>query len=300
MKVQDRLLAILIVIIWGVNFTVIKFGVDGIPPLLLVALRFAFAAFPALLFIRRPQAPLRHIVAYGLTVGVGQFACLFCAIHIGMPAGAASVILQAQAFFTIFLAALFFHERIHGRQIVGLTMAAAGLAFISGQFDSQAAVIPLDSLVLTLGGALCWGLSNIVVRQASTAAAAEGKHLDVLSLVVWSSLVPPLPMLALSAWLEGPDAMASAILHIQPITIFSICYLSFLATIVGYGLWSKLLAKYEAHKIAPLSLLVPVFGLLTARFVLGESLSLWQWLGVIVVILGLVVTNMPIHRPKGA
>lgn len=293
MKLRDIVLALFIIIVWGVNFTVIKFGVDGIPPLLLVALRFTFAAFPALLFIKRPALNWKYVVAYGLTVGVGQFACLFYAIFIGMPAGVASVVLQAQAFFTIFLAALWCHEQIRVKQIAGLILAFIGLLCISGKvLGSQAGNIPFDAFMITVLGAFFWASSNIVVQKASAHAAMEGQKLDVLSLVVWSSLVPPLPMLAMSLWLETPAVIVPALLQISARTIFSICYLSFLATLFGYGMWSKLLAKYPAQTIAPLSLLIPIVGIITAWFVLGETLSLWQWGGSALIIGGLVISNL--------
>lgn len=293
MKLRDTILALFIIIVWGVNFTVIKFGVDGIPPLLLVALRFTFAAFPALLFIKRPDLNWKYVVAYGLTVGVGQFACLFYAIFIGMPAGVASVVLQAQAFFTIFLAALCCHERIRAKQITGLILAFAGLLCISGKLlGSQVGNIPFDAFLITVLGAFFWAASNIFVQKASAHAAAAGQKLDVLSLVVWSSLVPPLPMLVMSVWLETPAVIVPALLQISGRTIFSICYLSFVATLFGYGMWSKLLAKYPAQTIAPLSLLIPIVGIITAWLVLGETLSFWQWGGSAMIIAGLVISNL--------
>lgn len=297
MKLRDTVLALFIIIVWGVNFTVIKFGVDGIPPLLLVALRFTFAAFPALVFIKPPHINWKYVVAYGLTVGVGQFACLFYAIFIGMPAGVASVVLQSQAFFTIFLAAICCHEHIQAKQIAGLILAFIGLVCISGKFiGGDVASIPFDAFLITILGAFFWASSNIVVQKASAKAATDGQKLDVLSLVVWSSLVPPLPMLAMSVWLETPAVIVPALVQISGLTIFSICYLAFIATLFGYGMWSKLLSKYPAQKIAPLSLLIPIVGIITAWLILGETLSLWQWAGSALIIAGLVLSNLHFSR----
>lgn len=299
MKLRDTILALFIIIVWGVNFTVIKFGVDGIPPLLLVALRFTFAAFPALLFIKPPQIPWQYVAAYGLTVGVGQFACLFYAIFIGMPAGVASVVLQAQAFFTIFLAALCCGERIKPKQFVGLALAFFGLICISGKLvGSDVSAIPFNAFLITICGAFFWASSNIVVQKAAVRAITDKKKLDVLSLVVWSSLVPPIPMLIMSVWLETPAVIVPALLHISGLTIFSIAYLSFVATLFGYGMWSKLLAKYPAQKIAPLSLLIPIVGIITAWLILGEKLNFWQWSGSALIIIGLMVSNLNVSRRK--
>lgn len=242
--------------------------------------------------MKRPNVSLPWLLVYGLTVGVGQFSCLFYAIHIGMPAGVASVVLQAQAFFTIIFTAILFKETVKLSQIIGLVVAAVGLVFISGAIGmANSTSIPLGAFLLTLLGAAFWGLSNIVVRKMSMIASAEYKPLNMLSLVVWSSLIPPIPMLLASFYLEKEQLARLTIESISGSAIFSVLYLAFLATIMGYGLWSMLLAKYSAHKIAPLSLLVPVVGLLTAQFVLGETLALIQWFGGIIIIVGLLIAN---------
>lgn len=292
MKTRDLILAIIIVTIWGVNFTVIKLGLGGVPPILLVALRYTLAALPAIFFIKKPQTSWKMIAAYGTTVGIGQFSCLFCAIKMGMPAGVSSVVLQAQAFFTIVFAAILFKEKIKTSQVVGLCVAASGLVFISGAIGSpQTIQVPFGALLLTLLAAVFWGLSNIIARKASEEALEEGRKLNMLSLVVWSSLIPPLPMLAGSMIVDKPVQIWLTLTNLSAVSIFSTLYLSLLSTVLAYGRWGTLLAKYPAGKVAPLSLLVPVAGLITARLVLKEELMMMQWVGVGVIILGLLLSN---------
>ena len=124
---KDGLLALLVVVVWGLNFVVIKLGLHNMPPLMLAGLRFMLVAFPALLFVARPVIPLRLLLGYGLTISFGQFAFLFCAIGLGMPAGLASLVLQAQAFFTIILGAFVFGERLQGKQLAGIALAIFGV-----------------------------------------------------------------------------------------------------------------------------------------------------------------------------
>ncbi|MDF1493180.1 EamA family transporter [Caproiciproducens sp. CPB-2] len=299
MKPRDKFLALLVVVLWGINFTVIKFGVSSLPPMLLVALRYIFAAVPAVFFVKRPDISWKYLVAYGLTVGVGQFSCLFYAEHIGMPAGVASVMLQSQALFTILLAGVFFRERIRANQAVGLFVAAIGLVLISGGICvGGVSTIPSSALALTLLAAFFWGISNIVVRRASDEAHRQGKNLNMFSLVVWSSLVPPLPMLAAAFLADSPTKIWQALYTITPFTVFSILYLSLLATLFGYGVWSSLLSRYPAGKVAPLSLLVPVFGLITAWALLKEQLSAAQWVGCAIAILGLILSNHISRKEK--
>ncbi|TYO92322.1 EamA family transporter [Desulfallas thermosapovorans] len=301
MNRRDLTLALLVVTIWGANFTVIKLGLDSIPPMLLVALRYTFAALPAILFVKRPAIGWRYIVVYGMTVGVGQFACLFYAMNIGMPASIASVILQSQAYFTFLFAAIFLKESIKPSQMVGLVLAGFGLWFIGGNVGSERAApsIPFGPFLLTLLGAAFWGLSNIVVRYVDKQSVSHGQKLDMLSLVVWSSLIPPLPLFAFAILLDTPKTLLYAIVNLNAISVFAVLYLAFCATLFGFYTWSTLLAKYPAGKVAQMSLLVPIAGLVTAQIVLGEQLSKMQWLGCMIIFIGLVTSNFGgilIHR----
>ncbi|CAM2144883.1 MULTISPECIES: EamA family transporter [Paraburkholderia] len=285
MSPKDLLLALVVVIAWGVNFVVIKVGLHGVPPLLLGALRFMLAAFPAVLFVKRPKLPLRWLLAYGATISFGQFAFLFTAMYVGMPAGLASVVLQAQAFFTLVFAAVFLGERFRAQNVIGLLIAAGGLALIGLQSTAAAGVgvqtMTAAGFILTLCAACMWALGNIVTKKV-------GK-VDLVGLVVWASLIPPLPFLVLSYFMEGPQRIETALEGIGMTSIGAIVYLAFIATILGYSLWSRLLAKYPASQVAPFSLLVPIVGLAAAALLLGERLSAAQIGGAALVMAGLGV-----------
>lgn len=278
MSPRDLLLALIVVIAWGVNFVVIKVGLHGVPPMLLGALRFMLAAFPAIFFVKRPQLPWRWLLAYGVTISLGQFAFLFSAMYVGMPAGLASLVLQAQAFFTLIFAAFFLHERFRLPNVAGLLIAAAGLAVIGMQGGHA---MTLAGFLLTLCAACSWALGNIVTKKV-------GK-VDLVGLVVWGSLIPPLPFLALSYALEGSQRIAAALSGISAMSIFAIVYLAFIATLIGYGLWSRLLSRYPASQVAPFSLLVPIVGLASASLFLDERLSGAQIAGAVLVMAGLSV-----------
>ncbi|WP_341303532.1 EamA family transporter [Pseudomonas sp. TMP25] len=278
MQPKDLLLALVVIIVWGMNFVVIRIGLDGMPPMLLGALRFLLAAFPAVLFIKRPQIPLRWILAYGLTISLGQFAFLFSAMTIGMPAGLASLVLQSQAFFTLLFAVMLLGERFRLINLVGLLVAAGGLLLIGAQGDG---LMTVAGFVLTLCAAAMWAMGNIVTRKL-------GK-VNLIGLVVWGSLVPPLPFFALSWFLEGPEAIESALRCFNFNSMLVLVYLAFGATILGYGLWSRLLSRYPASQVAPFSLLVPVVGISSAALLLDEHLSNLQLLGALIVMLGLLL-----------
>ena len=300
MKKRDFLLGLLVAIVWGANFTVIKLGLAGVPAILLVALRFTLAAVPAVFFVKRPSIHWKYVAAYGATVGIGQFACLFYSIEIGMPAGVASVVLQSQVFFTLLFATFMLKESFKKYQLAGLVVAGAGLCVIASNAGGNGllAITPA-AFLLTLLAAAFWGMSNIVVAKASKQAASEGKKLDMISLVIWSSLVPPIPLLGLSMLLDTPQAIWGSIVHMNLQSVLSILYLAVFATLFGYGIWSLLLSRYPTGKVAPLSLLVPVTGLIVARIVLDERLSALQWVGGAIIIAGLVIANFgmaPVKR----
>jgi len=281
---KDGLLALLVVVVWGLNFVVIKVGLHNMPPLMLAGLRFLLVAFPALFFVARPKIPFRLLLGYGLTISFGQFAFLFCAINFGMPAGLASLVLQAQAFFTIILGALVFGERLQGKQLVGIALAVVGVLVLA-EASLNGQHVALLGFLLTLAAAFCWASGNIFnkkIMQLETRPA-------VMSLVVWSALIPIVPFMVASYLLDGPTVMLHSLVTLDLTTILSLIYLAFVATIVGYGIWGALLGRYETWRVAPLSLLVPVVGIASAALLLDEKLGALQLVGALLVMAGLYI-----------
>ena len=292
---KDGLLALLVVVVWGLNFVVIKLGLHNIPPLMLAGLRFMLVAFPAIFFVARPKIPFKLLLGYGLTISFGQFAFLFCAIKFGMPAGLASLVLQAQAFFTIILGAFVFGERLQGKQLAGITLAVFGvLVLIEASLNGQD--VALLGFMLTLAAGLSWACGNIFNKLIMQHAARP----QVMSLVVWSALIPVIPFLAASFILDGPDVMLRSLVDIDLTTILSLIYLAFVATIVGYGIWGSLLGRYETWRVAPLSLLVPVVGLASAALLLDETLSALQLLGAVLIMAGLYINVFGLRVRRAA
>ncbi|MGY6029496.1 O-acetylserine/cysteine exporter [Phytobacter sp. AG2a] len=281
---KDGLLALLVVVVWGLNFVVIKIGLHNMPPLLLAGLRFVLVAFPALLFVARPKVPLTLLLGYGLTISFGQFAFLFTAIKFGMPAGLASLVLQAQAFFTIVLGVGVFGERLQAKQVAGITLAIIGvLVLIESSLNGQH--VPLLGFLLTLSGAFCWACGNIFNKKIMQHTSRPA----VMSLVVWSALIPIIPFMVASLIFDGPALMLQSLVSIDLTTILSLVYLSLFATIIGYGIWGALMGRYETWRVAPLSLLVPVVGLASAALLLGESMTLLQLAGAVLIMAGLYI-----------
>ena len=275
--------ALAITAIWGFNFVVIKVGTDGVPPLLLAALRFTLLTVPAVFFVKRPQAPLSLIASYGLFLGVGEFGLLFTAIKLGAPAGLSSLILQSQAFFTAVLAGLFLGERFSSRSALGMLIAASGLALIGWQGDHPGAwgghfILALSML---LGADFMWAVAKILSKRIC--------RVGPLNLLVWSSLFSPIPLLALSFVYEGPSAMVAAITSLSWLSIGALAYLVVLSTLVGYGGWNHLIVEHGAARVAPYSMLVPIFGMISGAAVLRETFNRYHAWGAGLVLIGLGV-----------
>lgn len=285
MSLKDNLLGLIIICIWGFNFVVIAWGVQDIPPLLLGAARFLMIAAIGSLFVKKPDIPWRWMALYAFTLCFGQFAFLFSALAYGMPAGLASLVLQSQALFTLLFGALLLKETVRLYQLLAVGLAFIGLwqIAVAGQETDMTAI----GFAFTIAGAIAWALGNIVNRVINN----KGYKAN-LGLVVWSSWVAFIPFLLSGWYLEGTQAVIDSVMFINQKSLFVIAYLAFAASIVGYSLWSHLLAKYPAGQVAPLTLAVPVVGLVCAQWFLGEEIESSQIAGMVLVMIGLVINTL--------
>ena len=295
MRPRHVAVAVMIAAIWGVNFVAIDIGLGSLPPLFFAALRFVAAAFPAILFVRRPAIPWRWFALVGVPLGVGQFGLLFTGMHIGMPAGLSSLVLQSQALFTPIFAAFMLRERPRRAQLAGIVVAFAGIAVIGLSLGQGS---PLFAFTLCIVAAGMWGLANIGMRKAQPP--------DAFAFMVWLSLVPPLPLLALSMIIEGPRADLHAITHISAGGLGALAYVAYLSTLVGFGAWGWLLRRYDAGQVAMYSLLVPPFGMSSAALFLGERITLADVLAALLIVGGVALGSIrrrtvvaPVVIPSG-
>jgi O-acetylserine/cysteine efflux transporter len=281
---RDLALILVVVALWGFSFVPIKVGLNDVPPFALAAMRFCFAAIPLVFFVRRPRMPAGVVIAYGLAIGVFQFGLLFLGMQLGMPAGLSSIVIQVQVFFTIGLGIAFLGDRLHGENIVGAAIAAVGVAVLAVYKIRGGATSTLIGLLLVIVAAFAWAIGNIVAKRAA------GEHeADMFALVVWSSLVPPLPLAAASYAFEGGPAVLRAVLSASALTWGCALFLAYVATLFGFASWARLLHRYPTALVSPFALLIPVSGLASGALFLGESLAPLQARGGGLVLAGLVV-----------
>jgi O-acetylserine/cysteine efflux transporter len=280
---RDSLLAALVATIWGFNFVVIDWGMDGqgdnsVPPLLFAAIRFTVVVLPAVFFVARPDAPWRVVAAVGLFMSLGQFGFLYVSMDAGMPPGLAALVLQAQVIFTVLIAAGVLRELPTPAQVVGVVLGSVGLAVVAVGRGGQVTTV---ALALCLLGALSWGIGNVVSR----ASGVKGG----LSLTVWSAVVVPVPLLALSLAVDGPAVVGDALASFSWQAAVSTLYTAGLASLVGYGVFNTLLSRNPSASVVPWVLLAPVVAMASAWLLLDQQPNAAELAGGGLLIVGVLV-----------
>ncbi|WP_210649856.1 EamA family transporter [Nocardioides sp. SYSU D00065] len=285
MSRRDSLLAALVASVWGFNFVVIDWGMGDVPPLVFCTVRFVAVALPAVFLVRRPDVPWGTLAAVGAFMSLGQFGFLYVAMASGLPPGLAALVLQAQVVFTIVIAAGVLRERPTRAQVVGVSLGALGLLVVA---LGRGGHVPLSALLLCLLGALSWGVGNVVSR----AAAVPGG----LGLTVWSAVVVPVPMLALSLVVDGPAAVAGGLAAFGWQAAVSTLYTAGMASLVGYGVFNTLLSRNPSAAVVPWVLLAPVVAMVSAWLLLEQAPNAAEAGGGLVLVAGVLVA---LRRPRG-
>ena len=288
---RDYFSALAIVIIWGLNFIFMKFALRDFTPFQMGAARYVFAVFPLILFIKRPNLDVKWLIYYGLFQGVGQFGFLFVGLKLGMTAALASVLMQTQVFFTAIFGFVLLHERPSRSLQIGLFLAAMGLVCFAINYIAQKSTntpaTTLLGLVFCVLGASMWAASNIVVRKAQQSLKKDSSF-DAVAFLVWSSVVPILPFIGLTLLLD-PEPSRWRWLAAPWSSWLSVAFLGWVATIAAYAMWTRLLKRYPANRVAPFSLGVPVVGIAAGMLILGEQITSWQWGGIALVVAALLM-----------
>ncbi|HEV2357237.1 MAG TPA: EamA family transporter [bacterium] len=276
-------LAALASVIWGLAFVAAKFGLESFSPPQLTAARFLIASLPVFL-VPRPNIPWWSIALIGMTLFAGQFLLLFFAYTQGLAPGLASVTQQTQVFFTVLLAAVFLRDVPNRRQCLGMTIAFTGLVLIALTIGSD---LTLAALGLALGGAFSWAVGNVLVKRTA--------DVPMFPLIVWCSLIPPLPAIVVSAVYDRRVSVWEAAAGASWLSIGAAVYLGTMATVVAYGIWGHLLQRYPAGVVAPFALLAPCTGIVASAVTFGEVFSPTRYAGMALILAGLAV----IVRPAG-
>ena len=278
---QDSLLLVLLMALWGFNFSVIKLGVNNIDPLLLTALRFSLAVLPLIFFVRRPEVPWRYLMTYGLTFGVGVWGLTTLSVSAGLSSGLASLLLDMSVISSLFVGRYLLKEHVTFSKVLGSVLALIGLGLIIWHQD--ATVTPLG-IALVLSASVFWSINGLIVKRSGTRA--------VFAFNIWGMAFAPIPLFVLALCVSGPSSVMQSIADINGSVLFSAAFQAYPTTLLGYWFWNKMIVKYSVSSVAPMTLLVPVFALIGGYILFGESLDAVQAIAAVVILLGVAVSEI--------
>ena len=289
MPLKHLLLALAVVAIWGTNFVVIRWGLDAFAPYTFAALRYTFSFLPFIFFIPRPAMSWAKLAGFGVLIGVGQFGLLFWAMRSDITPGLASLVIQAQVFFTIGLSAALYRERLKALQWPAFALAIGGLAIVASHVSAHAGVTAFG-VMLVIGAAIAWSLCNLIARAAG--------RVDALGFMVWSSPFAAVPLWIISLLQNGAPAVGDSLARAGYVAWLAVAWQAVGNTLFGYGVWNWLLARHSASTVTPTALLVPVFGMTASALALHEGLPMWK-LGAAALVMGGLGVNLLATRRKG-
>ncbi|EKO3379805.1 EamA family transporter [Vibrio fluvialis] len=289
MQGRDLLLIISVMAIWGFNFSMIKLGVSEMDPLLIAAARFFCATFPIIFFVRKPNVQWRYLMAYGLVFGTGIWGMASCSITFGLSSGMASVLLQTDVLTTVLVGVLLYKEVISARMAAGIVVSVVGLVVSIIYTNGN---VTLAGVVFIMISAICWPLAGVIVRKSGTRSA--------FAFNIWGMLFAPLPLVALSVAMNGWDVLSNTYQQWNSNAWISVLFQAYPTTVFGYWVWNKMVLKYPMSQLAPMTLLVSVFALLSGYAIYDEQLSLAQWVSCSTFLLGIGLVLYPQSKKQPA
>ncbi len=287
MNQRDSLLLVLLMALWGFNFSVIKLGVNNIDPFLLTALRFTLAVLPLIFFIRRPNVPWRYLMAYGLTFGVGVWGLTTLSVGAGLSSGLASLLLDMSVISSLLVGRYLLKEQVTVSKVLGSILALIGLGIIILNQDGTVTVL---GLALVLSASVFWSVNGLIVKRSGTR--------EIFAFNIWGMAFAPVPLLLLAMAVSGPSSVAQSITDINSSVLFSAAFQAYPTTLLGYWFWNKMIVKYSVSSVAPMTLLVPVFALIGGYLFFGESLDAAQSIAAIVILLGVAVSEIKLPKRR--
>lgn len=284
MSLRDLALVLVIMVIWGLNYPVGKIGVGELPPMMMIALRFAVVAALLLPFVRMPRGQMLHILLISIMIGPGHFAPNFTGLKL-VDSGVGAILNQLSVPFSAILAAIFFKDRIGWRRALGMLLAFAGVAVLVGEPKRPT---DLFGAFLMIAASLAWAISIIQTKFL--------KDVHPLSLVGWMTLMAAPQLFGLSLLLE--ERPVEAALAMGWNGWWPILYMAVFVSIVSHGLWYGLVNRHPINVTAPFALLTPMFGVLFGVVILGEQFTWWMLAGGLITLAG--VSIITVRRPYQA
>ena len=284
MPIRAIFAALLVALCWGGNFTASKFALHDFPPYLLVFTRFVLvSALLAPFALRQPKPNYRDMLIIGVLFYVMQFAFIFLALSMGLSITASIIGTQMGVPFSCVVAAMLFKDYLGPWRSFGLMVAFLGVVVVAG---TPNAAEHAGAFLLAVAAAISWSCANIYMKRIPPQ--------PVASMLFWPGLFS-LPFLgALSAIFEHGQLQIIAQAHWTAWA--GLAYSTFFSSLVGYGLWNWLLARYPLSQVVPYTLCVPIFGIAAGMIFFHEPMGWQVALGALMTIAGVGIIIL--RRPR--
>jgi drug/metabolite transporter (DMT)-like permease len=283
---REVLMLSVVVLLWGASFTLIKLGLEGVPPIEIAFLRFLIAtAFfvTAGYFTDRRVFRLDVLKDWKLLIAIGLAGVTLCNIfqNVGLQyttASDSSLILASNPVFIVLFAWLFLKERTKATQIVGVALALLGLVFIVGPSKISFGLGSTLGDLLTLLAAISWAAYSIIGKTALS-------RYGALKVTFFSNLF------GTALFLPPLFAFETLVLPSSPWLWLLLAFLGLLCSGLAYFLWFRVLEEVPATKAGASLFFIPVISVAIAFIVLSEPIDLDFLLGAAFVIAGVVLTQ---------
>jgi O-acetylserine/cysteine efflux transporter len=273
------LCAMLVPLLWGYQFVVIKVGVVEFPPLFFLGLRFLAIALLLIPFVKKPtRQEFGPIAAISVFLGGLNFGLFY--VGLGLGSGSMSAVAyQLATPFTVLLAWPLLAERPSLITSAGVLLAFVGVVVLAAGPGLSANAFPI---LLVVGAAFAFAVANVLTKRYGP--------FDPLMLTGWSSLFTVPQVMLMSFVIEHGQlaTLATADAH----GWLALAYTIFIGGIVGFGLWFWLIARCTMARVAPFALLLPVFALISSVLFLGDRMTPTLIVGGLLAISGVVITQV--------
>jgi drug/metabolite transporter (DMT)-like permease len=272
---------LILCLIWGFNFVVMKSANGAFPPVLFAAFRFfvGAAVLFGVVYLKRIPLPSKRNLKWYILCGILQTTYFNLAIQISLnyiSAGLVSVLTYSMPLFFCILAHFFIPgERLTLRKIIGIIIGIMGLFFALNITHLDGS---LWTLILALSSAISWAVSNLIIKQ-------KLQNCDKIQFTAWQMAIGAGALFLYSFCFENGQS------HWSLMSIGYIIFSGIIASALAFVLWSYILTKIQASKASISLLMVPVVGIISSYLFLDESLKVSTLIGVLFVLLGIWIVN---------
>ena len=284
MNLKDTLVASLVPIFLGFGFVIAKPAFESFPPILLMGLRFIFAASILIWWFPIPKGYLKKIFIASFIANTLQYSITYSGLNL-IDASAAVLLVQTEVPFGVIFAYFMLKEKPTLRSLIGITIAFIGVYILIGSPNLDGKFL---GITLTIIGSATWALGQVVVKPLS-------QKINPLALVAWLALFSGPLLIFFSAVIDGNTIKYLTTAKIEHWVIA--IYIGFIMQPITYGCFYYVLKNNPLYKVLPIVTMgIPPTGLLAAIFLLNEKPTQELFIGGSIIILGVV---MILFKKKG-